>query len=450
MTSIPLSAIISGERVIGPDLPDEEWNELKAQHRLGLAITMPCCGMSGHPRTSKCGLKHFYHARKSKECRGKPESLEHLRLKNQIYQICKSEGWKAQPEYQSPTGDWRADVYATRGNRCVVFEVQLSQIRQEELQERESKYARDGIESYWLLRNYLDLCPHYKVWIGCEEPLHNLSIDENDFSLSCERLYYVQKGIRTIGINSDNRTLCTTKNPSTELKEWVKYTLNGDYSQDLIEFKAQHQRHISLRASAMPVLKELEEFEQKYYEYRRRPDRLYAVFKKHTWADYASLKEEIKLMYTLFQRFKDTLWKIYSPRNGFIWRDCPYSEGKYRQLKLISEYQISSIREQVRALKGVEAEFSSIFTDLEKRLEKDLRKNQTAARTVAKELLHTPNGGNQEQQDKVDFKFSNVLPTLTLISQRGTKYQNPWGCTWSIGKDDAIEFEQKGYGKIVK
>ena len=42
----------------------------------------------------------------------------------------------------------------------MVFEIRLSKISQEELQEREEKYARDGIESYWLLRNYLDLQPY--------------------------------------------------------------------------------------------------------------------------------------------------------------------------------------------------------------------------------------------------------------------------------------------------
>ena len=58
---------------------------------------MPCCGMSGHARMSMCGLKHFCHAHRSDECGGEPESLDHLRLKNQSYQICKAEGWDAQP-----------------------------------------------------------------------------------------------------------------------------------------------------------------------------------------------------------------------------------------------------------------------------------------------------------------------------------------------------------------
>jgi len=462
---IPLSAIINGERVIGPDLSDSEWSELKAQHRKGLTITMPCCGMSGHARMSKCGLKHFYHAQRSGECGGEPESLDHLRLKNQIYQICKAEGWDAQPEYQSPAGDWRADVYATRGERSVVFEVQLSKISQEELQERERKYARDGIESYWLLRNYLDIRPHYEMNEEDEDYLNYLdylNLDEGEFSLTREKFYYVKKGIRTIGINSDNRTLCTTKNPSTELMEWVKCTLSGDYSHYLVEYKAQYQRDIKLRNSALPVLYELEDFEQKYDEYQLAPYELYAIFKNNTWDDCASLKEEIKLMYASFRRFENALTDIFSPKNGFTWKIDPGSGEKYKQFKLISENQISSIREQVRDLKEVEAKFSSIFNDLRCYLEKKPRKNLNVVRIIRKEALHNPNNRKQEQgshkpndrkqekEEKVDFEFLKVLPTVSPVSQRGWKYNNPYGCMWPINKDDAIEFEQKGYGKIVK
>ena len=447
MANIPLSAIINGERVIAPDLSDSEWSELKAQHGNGLAVTMPCCGMGGHLRTSKCGLKHFYHAHK---CDGGPESLDHLRLKNQIYQICRAEGWDAQPEYQSPTGDWRADVYATRGERSVVFEVQLSKISQEELQEREEKYARDRIESYWLLRNYLDHRPYYEAWEDGEISLNFQNIDESDLHLTHERLYYVKKGIRAIGINSDNKMLCTTKNPSTGLEEWVLYVLNGEYSHYLSDFKAQYQRCVRLRDSVSPVLSELNELRYKYYSFRRGPDRLYAVFKNHAWADYTSLKEEIKLMYASFGRFKDALWNIHSPKNGFTWKNEPYSGEKYRQLTLFSENQITSIREQVRDLKEVEARFSSIFTDLERHLERNLRENWTVMHNIEKKMTHKPNDGKQEPQEEVEFEFLKVLPTPNLVSQHRRTYNNPCGCTWPINKDDAVEFEQKGYGKIVK
>ncbi len=473
MVNIPLSAIIDGERVIGPDLSDSEWSELKARHRKGLTITMPCCGMSGHARISKCGLKHFYHAHRSDECGGEPESLDHLRLKSQIYQVCRAEGWDAQPEYQSPAGDWRADVYATRGERSVAFEIQISKISQEELQEREEKYARDGIESYWLLRNYLDLQPYYEAWGNSETSLNFQNIDRNDLRLTYERFYYVKKGIRAIGINPDNKTLCTTKNPSTGLSEWVRYVLNGEYSHYLAGVKVQHQRCARLRDSVLPVLDDLTGLKDKYYYYRRDRKRLYAVFKSDTWDDPASLREEINLMYASFDRFKKGLWKIYSPKNGFIWETNSYSGHKScRELNLASENQITSIREQVRDLKELEARFSSIFNDLDRYLEHNGIKSRITVRDTEKEtphildnseqaiqkpddreqgcVIHKPEEKKQEKEETVSFEFSKVLPMLNLVSQRGRKYVNPYGCLWPINKDDAIEFEQKGYGRIVK
>jgi hypothetical protein len=50
----------------------------------------------------------------------------------------------------------------------------------------------------------------------------------------------------------------------------------------------------------------------------------------------------------------------------------------------------------------------------------------------------------------VIFEFFPILPTLLIESQRGWKYQNPAGCIWEINKTDAIEFEMKGFGKIIE
>jgi hypothetical protein len=221
----------------------------------------------------------------------------------------------------------------------------------------------------------------------------------------------------------------------------------------------------------LPVLDDLTELKDKYYYYRRDLKRLYAVFKNNTWDDPTTLGEEINSMYASFKRFKGALWKIYSPKNGFVWKTYPHSNSKYRELDLVSENQISSIREQVRDLKELEARFSSIFNDLDHYLEHNGRKNQTVVRTIERgtlhkpddreqvihkpdnrkqeQVIHNPNDRKREQEEKVYFEFVKVLPTPDLVSQRERKYINPYGCTWPINKDDAIEFEQKGYGKIV-
>ena len=87
---MPLKAIVDGETIIGPDLSEEEWTDLKVRHRKGLPVTMACCGAPGHLRVSKKGTQHFYHAVDA-GCNYAEESREHLEIKYQIYRICKSE-----------------------------------------------------------------------------------------------------------------------------------------------------------------------------------------------------------------------------------------------------------------------------------------------------------------------------------------------------------------------
>lgn len=482
MIDIPLSAIINDERIIGPDLSDDAWNELKLQHKNGLPIIMTCCGLSGHLRKSKNGLKHFYHSNKSEECGGEPETLEHLKLKYQIYQICKSEGWTAQPEYQSLSGDWRADVYATKENRNVVFEVQLSSIPQEDLQAREGKYARDGIESYWILKDYLGIHPYDDPNDPNDEDgvFLDTYINEVEFFLQREQLYHIEKGIRTIGLDLKNLTLYTTEKKSIDLSEWVKNTLNGDYSRYLTEQKIKHTDKIKLREYALPALEELNDFEQKFYGYQHEIKKLYAIFKNNTWEDHLSLKDEIHSMYDSFKTFKDTLWKIFSPKNGFLWKTYPYTERKYRQLNFISEQQIGSIYDQIANLKIEETKFLSIFNVVKGILEekdgtvqayyKNSIEEKDPGHYKNKKLYRkqqavndTPVGTSPENKpqqnttvhapkrnDKIIFAFSQVLPLSWIISQKGMKYQNPAGCAWEIDKEDAIEFEKKGFGKILK
>ncbi len=185
---------------------------------------MACCGAKGHLRTSKIGLKHFYHANKSDECGGVPESLDHMKLKYLIYQICKSEGWEVQPEYQSPSGDWRADVFAMKDDRKIVFEIQLSIISLDELKQRESKYSRDGIESYWILKDFLKIFPHDNSKVlstsNCGVVLDTY-INEAEFFLWREQEFLVEHGIRTIGINIENCYLYTSDVLAIDISEWV-------------------------------------------------------------------------------------------------------------------------------------------------------------------------------------------------------------------------------------
>jgi competence protein CoiA len=158
---VPLKAIVDGETIIGPELSKEEWADLTVRHRNGLPIRMNCCGAPGHLRISKKGTRHFYHASDT-GCNYHEESKEHLEIKYQVYRICKSEGWETHVEFPAPDRTWISDVYTVKDGRKVVFEVQISAISSCELEERDRKYRNEGIESYWLLDNFLEKSKDFK------------------------------------------------------------------------------------------------------------------------------------------------------------------------------------------------------------------------------------------------------------------------------------------------
>jgi len=371
---MPLSAIINGERIIGPDLSDDEWSELKLQSKKGQPIIMTCCGLSGHMRKSKNGLKHFYHAHKSEECGGEPESKDHLKLKYLIYQICKSEGWWVQPEYQSTSGDWRADIYTAKDDKKLVFEVQLSIIDLDELKQREKKYRRDGIESYWILKDYLKIHPYDdpKTVVNGDSCIFVESyINEGDFSLEREQLFLLKHGIRAIGINLEHHYLYTSDIIAIDISDWVKSTLRGDYENELKKFEITYKKKVELKEMAKPELDKLFAIGQRRFEYEDAMKRIYACFKSNKWEDRLSLQQDIRDMYSSFDTFNKSFGKTFSSYNGFVWNNYPQSERKYPTFNLESEIQIVSLHNLIINLENVERNFLSIFNFLNEYIEKN-------------------------------------------------------------------------------
>jgi hypothetical protein len=474
---IPLSARINGELVIAPDLSDTDWEKLKIQHKQGLLVIMPCCGQNGHLRVSPNALKHFYHAKKSQYCGGEPETPEHEQMKYRIYQICKEKGWTTQPEYPSPTNDWRADVFATNGARKIAFEVQLSKISQEELQNRENKYVRDGIESYWLLNEFLNLEPYDRPDQDEQEHICiENHLDLGEFLLSREKLYFFKKGIRTIGVNLPTNSLYTSYDTSILLSDWINNVLLGNYFSYLSGFKEYHSRKIKLRSLARPILEEIADIEQDYFEYRFKFKRIYAIFKNNMWEDYPDIKQEIDLMYATLDELKTAIWKdVLTKKNGFYWGTYyDSSDDTYLKIKLNSEQQISSISEQGKSLQNIRNKLVSLYTTVEERVQKkgnggnyykkhiengkitkiiydrNSKFGKIESVFVPSEKISSPLPKKVPMpfQKEVLFEFIPVLPMLTLISEAGLKYQNPAGCKWMIKEEDASEFERKGYGRI--
>jgi len=160
---VPLKAIVDGETIIGPDLSSEEWKNLAVRHRKGLPVRMGCCGAPGHLRISKKGTQHFYHAVDT-GCNYEQESKEHLEIKYQIYRTCKSEQWETYVEFPASDRTWISDVYAIKDGRKIAFEVQISKISPTDLEDRDKKYRAKGIESYWLLDNFLERSGDFAGW----------------------------------------------------------------------------------------------------------------------------------------------------------------------------------------------------------------------------------------------------------------------------------------------
>ncbi len=490
MIVIPLSALIKGERVIGPDLSDEAWAELKRQHKNGLEVTMVCCGARGHLRISKNGLQHFYHAQKNDECCGEAESLDHLKLKYEIYQLCKSEGWYAQPEYQSPSGDWRADVYATKGERQIVFEVQLSQIPLCDLQEREEKYHRDGIESYWILKDFLRINPHddsKRVIDKNDGVCISDYLNYNEFLLSRETYLLIYHGVRSIGIDLRTGLLYTNDILCIETTEWVKSVLNGNYEKNLKDFEVKYRKKCQLKEIAEPILDNLGNFGYRRFDYEEDLKKFYAIFKNNKWDDRPSLQQEIREMYSTFDTFKKACGKIFSPKNGFVWDDYMGLGKSEPILDLRSEEQLQILQNQIQNLEIDEKKFLIVYNSVKEQVEKKDAENDRILQLFCgtdpqydnprqfrdKTIYESPEKtqkdyeseiwrklqgnlktGAKENEVKVQenqflFQFLPVLPSLKITSNRGWMYQNPAGCTWKINQDDATEFEKKGYGKII-
>lgn len=448
---------------------------------------MVCCGAKGHLRKSKNGLKHFYHGEKNEECGGEPESLDHLKLKNQVYQICKSDGWQAQPEYESPSRDWRADVFAEKDGRKVVFEIQLSIITLDVLKDREAKYRRDGIESYWILKDFLKIFPYdnSKVVAGSNRGVFiDTYLNEGEFCLDREEEFLIEHGVRTIGIDPNAHCLYTADIIGIEVVEWIRSVLTGEYKKSLKDFEINYRNKLRLRELARPELNKIGEFADNKFEYDEQMKKFYAIFKNNKWDNFLLLKQEISGMYDSFKTFDESRRKLVSPKNGFVWKDYMHLGREEPLLNLVSENQINSLHNQILIVEENERKFLSFFNSVKQQTEqKDAEKNQNIdklffspkpefqepdyrnkieyrkqplneIKTQEKTSKEIPAPASKEkpfvENNTVTFEFIPILPTLLIESQSGWKYQNPAGCSWEINKSDAIEFEMKGYGKIIQ
>jgi len=374
---VPLKAIVEGETIIGPDLSKEEWTTLKSRHKKGLTITMGCCGAAGHLRISKKGTQHFYHAVDT-GCNYQEESREHLEIKYQIYRTCKSEQWETYVEFPASDRTWISDVYAIKDGRKIVFEIQISTISPNVLEERDRKYRDEGIESYWLLDNFLERSKDFASWYHShlnEEDNRRQEtipyIDDSFFETGPENHIFISKGIRSVGLNAKDQTLFTTNNKEIPLAVWVREVLKGNYQSYLKETAAAYHEKRRLKNLAAPLLIQFREFYQKIIRdevYRKNVNSCYQIFiaDKTLRKDKAMQKKFDELYSEIKWLGKEYQSCIAESYGLFRWKKMPEKDVTRPFFRLESELKIRKLRECVEMFKQWEASFRSAFGKLER------------------------------------------------------------------------------------
>jgi competence protein CoiA len=379
---VPLKAIVEGETIIGPELSREEWTVLKSRHKKGLAITMGCCGAPGHLRISKKGTQHFYHA-VDFGCHHEEESREHLEIKYQVYQICKSEGWETSVEFPAPDRTWISDVYAIKDGRKIVFEIQISHISPIVLEERDRKYRNEGIESYWLLDNFLERSKVFESWyrshLNEEDDRHRETIPYIDYSIfetGPENHIFIAKSIRSVGLNAKNQTLFTTNIPKIPLAIWVKEVLKGNYQNYLKETAAAYYQKRRLKNLADPLLIQFREFYHKIIRdetYRKTVGYYYRIFNNDK-----TLRNDKTLQKKFYELYAEIDWLgkeyhsfIAESYGLFRWKKIPEKDMTRPFFRLESELKIRKLQGCVNVFCQWETSFKSASGNLERELQAD-------------------------------------------------------------------------------
>lgn len=376
---MPLKAVVDGETVIGPDLSRGEWTQLLIRHKKGLPVTMACCGAPGHMRVSKKGTQHFYHA-SGTGCRYEEESKEHLEIKYRIYRTCKMENWETYVEFPAPDRSWISDVYATRDNRKVVFEIQISAISLSELGDRDRKYRDEGIESYWLLDDFLGRSGDFEAWDNSylygEDDQREEAVPYTDHSLfkaGPENHIFIGKGILSAGLDARKQTLFTANNPEIPLEDWTREVLKGNYRHYLEETAAVLDRKRRLKDLAAPALIRLREFYHNIIRHgtcQEKAGHYYRVFlNDKTLMNDKSLQKKFDELYSEIDWLEKEYRLVLSESYGlFVWKKMPKHDTLRPFFRFESKQKVEKLQECVQKFSQWEESFNDALSSLEREI----------------------------------------------------------------------------------
>jgi hypothetical protein len=246
---------------------------------------------------------------------------------------------------------------------------QISTISPSVLEERDRKYRNEGIESYWLLDNFLerskDFESLYHSHLNEEDDRLGETIpyiDDSIFDTGPENHIFISKGIRSVGLYAKNQTLFTTNNPEIPLAVWVREVLKGNYQNYLKETAAAYHHKRQLKNLAAPLLIEFRKFYQKIIRdetYRKKVDYYYRIFKNNkTLQKEKALQKKFDELYAEIDWLGKEYHSFIAESNGlFTWKKIPEHDATRPFFRLESELKIKKLQEYVKMFNQWETSF---------------------------------------------------------------------------------------------
>lgn len=222
---MPFKAYVDGKVVISSFISKDEWDEIK---KMKLPIKMHCCENDGYMKRNKYGTQFFVHNNK-KNCNYKPESAEHLALKDEIAKCLHKNGCDfIDVERKGP--DWIADIYAEHRGKKYAFEIQISKIDRETIIERSKKYVNSGIHPVWILKKNKNFnFDHKNKWFSFN--CINQTIELSDYLE-----YFRKDGIIVTTVNNfdevliGNTKIDALNDKTIELDCFLNEIISGEYA----------------------------------------------------------------------------------------------------------------------------------------------------------------------------------------------------------------------------